>query len=183
MPPYNPDLHHRRSTRLQQYDYRWVGAYHITICTFQRLCTFGDVLDGRMVLNEVGRTVEEEWTKTPSLRSEVTIDAFVVMPNHLHGVLVFDDSNPDAAKGDTIQSTRFVRHKRSIGSVIAGFKSATTKRINIARNSPRQPVWQRNYHDQVIRGEPHLDHVRQYIAANPANWTKDEHNPSVWQPV
>ncbi|HOK89274.1 MAG TPA: transposase, partial [Candidatus Hydrogenedentes bacterium] len=85
---YNPDLHHRRSIRLQGYDYTQPGAYFITICTANRKCLFGEVVDCQMRLNETGRIVRDEWLQTAALRPGVVLDAFVVMPNHVHGIIV-----------------------------------------------------------------------------------------------
>ena len=84
---YNPEKHHRRSIRLQGYDYSQPGAYFVTVCTRNKEFLFGEVADGEMVLNDYGHIVEEEWHRSSDIRREIRLDAFVVMPNHLHGVL------------------------------------------------------------------------------------------------
>jgi REP element-mobilizing transposase RayT len=86
--PYNPDIHHRRSVRLKNYDYRQAGAYFVTICTHQRAHLFGDIVDGAMVLNSSGKIAVEEWNQTAILRDTIELDAFVVMPNHIYGIVV-----------------------------------------------------------------------------------------------
>lgn len=85
--PYNPNQHHRRSIRLPGYDYAQAGAYFVTICTNQRECLFGEVVDGEMRLNEYGRVVEDEWFASACIRCEIELDAFIVMPNHIHGIV------------------------------------------------------------------------------------------------
>ena len=88
----DPRKHHRRSIRLQGYDYTRAGAYFITICTQGRECLFGEIVDGEMILNELGRIVQEEWEKTPAIRREMELDAFVVMPDHIHGIVIIRES-------------------------------------------------------------------------------------------
>ena len=86
---YNPDIHHRHSIRLQDYDYSQAGAYFVTICTWQRDCLFGEIVNGEMVLNDMGRIVVDEWEKTATVRKNVILDEFVIMPNHFHGIIFF----------------------------------------------------------------------------------------------
>jgi putative transposase len=169
-------LHHRRSLRLKEYDYSQEGAYFITICTQNRECTFGDVLDWEMVLNDSGRVVTEEWVKSADIRSEIELDAFVVMPNHIHGIVwIRRGDRPVAPTSEPIPVSG--PKPKSIGSFIAGFKSACTKHINDMRNARGTPVWQRNYYEHVIRDEDDLNRIRQYIHDNPARWVEDENNP------
>jgi len=169
-------LHYRRSLRLREYDYSQAGAYFITICTKNRECTFGDVLDGDMVLNDAGRVVAEEWMKSADVRNEIELDAFVVMPNHLHGiVLIRRGDRPVAPTSEPIPVSG--PKPKSIGSFIAGFKPTVTKRINELRNTTGAKLWQRNYYEHVIRDEGDLNRVRQYIMDNPARWAEDENNP------
>jgi REP element-mobilizing transposase RayT len=180
------DKVHRNSTRLRHFDYASSGAYFITACAYQRECIFGQVLEGKMVVNELGNIVLEEWQRSFEIRCELEPDAFVVMPNHIHGVVWIRDTVPTGVAHATV-----VPHvgatgrsplrsdappgprKKSVGSFIAGFKSAVTKRINESRGTPGLPVWQRNYHDRVIRDDLELNAVRAYIVSNPANWAQD----------
>ena len=189
---YNPDIHHRHSIRLKDYDYSQAGAYFVTICAWQRECLFGEIVNGEIVLNAMGRIVVEEWDKTGKMRSNVELDVFTVMPNHFHAVFLIQDNvgahcmRPESAAMATILPTNdnrahigapLRRQSGSIGSVLAGFKSATTKQINILRNNPGCPVWQRNYYERVVRNENELSRAREYIVNNPMKWELDKENP------
>lgn len=182
---YNPDKHHRRSIRLKGYDYASGGAYFVTICTFRRHCLFGQIVDGEMQLNEIDHIVAEEWLQSRMMRKEIDFGQWVIVPNHLHGIVWIEPTDPVGANGRLPlqrmgQPQRGVppMKPRSLSSFIAGFKSATTKRINTARNSPGTPVWQRNYYDHIIRSEKSLQHIQQYIQNNPATWQDDQLNPA-----
>ena len=200
---YNPDKHHRRSVRLQGYDYAKPGAYFITICAHNRTCLFGKIVDGKMELNEFGMIVKNEWLRTSIIRPNIDIDEFVIMPNHLHGILIIVDNNhcrgvwpyaptmpyapttPYAPASETEitpstnkpnQTSEFKSPSQTIGAIIRGFKSATTKQINVCRNSPGTPVWQRNYYEHIIRNDDELNRIRAYIKNNPVNWPQDKNN-------
>ena len=178
---YDPDKHHRRSIRLKGYDYSSPGKYFITICCYQRQCLLGEIASGEMVLNELGQIVAAEWQRSAEIRqSEITLDAWVVMPNHIHGIVVIPASASHSPAKSPHTNPRM--RPRSISSLISGFKSATTQ-INQFRNSPGDPVWQRNYYENIIRGQPMLEHVQQYIYNNPSSWISDQlhpANPSKW---
>jgi REP element-mobilizing transposase RayT len=177
---FDPNRHHRRSIRLPGYDYTRPGAYFITICTHERAHLFGAVVDGEMRLNEWGRIVRDEWFKTAQIRPHVQLwdDEFVVMPNHIHGIIWIVDDNTD------VRATRRVAptpptgpDAGSIGAIIGQFKSAVTKRINQWRGTPGAPVWQRNYYEHIIRDERALNAIRCYIGENPLRWHLDRYNP------
>ncbi len=205
---YNPEKHHRHSIRLKGYDYAQPGAYFVTIVTQDRACLFGDVVDGQMRLNECGVIVHQEWFRSANIRHEIALyaDEFVVMPNHIHGIvwIVDDGGMTDVMTTDTVGATGSTvgatgstvgatgstvgatgrsplpsgPAKRSLASFVAGFKSATTKRINQHRGTPGAPVWQRNYFEHIIRNDESLDRIRRYIAENPLHWYFDRENPS-----
>ena len=177
---YDPTKHHRRSIRLREYDYGQAGAYFVTVCTQDRECLFGEVVDGGMVLNAPGKVVAAVWLRSAVIRGEIELDVFVVMPNHLHGIVVIRDVG---AHGRAPVPTALRRSPRSLGSFIAGFKSAATKRINEIRGTSGTPVWQRNYYEHVIRDEDDLARVRRYIAENPLRWSEDPENPLEARPV
>ena len=182
--PYHPDQHHRRSIRLKGYDYSSTGAYFITLCTFQRQCLFGQIIDGVMQLNDLGTIVAEEWRQSSTIRQEVDFDQWVIMPNHLHGIVLINATDPVGAnrvgahRRAPLQMGVAHRKPRSLSSFVAGFKSATTKRLNTLRNTAGTPVWQRNYYEHIIRNEASLHQIRQYIQSNPATWQDDQLNPS-----
>lgn len=184
---YNPEIHHRRSVRLRRYDYTLAGGYFVTVCTFNRECLFGDVMDGEMRLNHAGEIVREEWLRTTEIRKEIALDSFVIMPNHLHGIVLIADGvgahgmRPDSTNDHNRAHGRAPlqgRPPKSLGAFIAGFKSVCTTRINQMRGQGGIPVWQRNYYEHVIRSEDDLGKVRQYIAENPVKWDLDENNPA-----
>ena len=129
-----------------------------------------------MILNELGTVVEYAWLQIPKSRTNVILDAFVVMPNHLHGILILiDDPDiipsgltvPSLARNSTLQSG-------SLGATIGQFKSAATKRWNTMARRPSMSLWQRNYHEHIIRNEQSLIDIRAYIFDNPARWAGDE---------
>ncbi len=174
---------HRRSIRLQEYDYAQPGAYFVTICTFNRACLFGTVNEDEVVINDYGRIVEEEWLQTAVIRPYVHLDAYVVMPNHFHGILVIqgygDEGTAVPCPYNQAEASSFDRRfgRPSTGSlptIIGAFKSAVTRRIKALHPGLDQPVWQRGYYEHIVRNEEDLDTVRAYIAANPGNWRRDE---------
>ena len=145
---------HRRSIRLPSYDYRSSGAYFVTLCTHHMACLFGQINDGAFQPNPYGRIVEEEWLRTAVVRVKVELDAYVVMPDHLHGILVLQDGT-----------------ETGLDPCPAVFgHSVTTKRINRMRRTPGETVWQRNYYERVVRTEDELNLIRHYIGRNPSNW-------------
>jgi len=182
-PNYNPDIHHRRSIRLREYDYGQAGAYFVTICAHNCECFFGDIVAGAMRLNEYGGIVRDEWKKSEQIRAEIASDAFVVMPNHFHGIVFIVAGRVDRFCGGDrpVAPTGAINgpKPKSIGALVAGFKSAVTKSINTHRATPGAPVWQRNYYEHVIRNDDDLNRIRDYIASNPLRWMEDENNPAI----
>lgn len=165
----------RRSNRLKHYDYAANGAYFVTICTHNRECLFGEIVDGEMVLHRSGKIVVDEWLRTAEIRNEIELDEWVVMPNHFHAIVFI--VNPCRGDRPVAPTMPCGPKPKFIGSLMAGFKSSVTKRINALRNTSGQPVWQRNYHDHIIRNETDLDRVCEYIQNNPLEWELDENNP------
>ncbi len=176
--PYDPEKHHRRSIRLQGYDYSQPGAYFVTICVRNRECLLGDMVDGAMVLNDYGKIVESEWLKTAVVRPNVELDEFIVMPNHFHGIIfIIDDGRGTARRAPTGEQFG----KPSVGSlptIVRSFKSAATNGINQLQESWGSLFWQRGYHEHIIRSEGELDRIRKYIIENPIRWDQDENNPN-----
>jgi len=152
-------------------------VYFVTIVTHQRQCLFGAIVDGAMRLNEFGEIVCDEWLKTEIIRPRVQLDVFVIMPNHIHGIIIVNDV--DGCCRGTLQRAPTIEQfgkptSDSIPTIIRLFKSATTKRINEYRNTPAVSVWQRNYYEHIIRNEIELNEIREYILYNPLNWETDE---------
>jgi len=167
------DKRQRRSIRLPGYDYAQAGAYFVTMVTRDRAGLFGEIVDGEMRPNQFGRIVVDEWERSSKIRRELETDAFVLMPNHIHGIVIHSGA-VGATGRSPLQSGP--RH-RSLGAFVGGFKSAITKRINESRETPGAPVWQRNYYEHVIRVEKELKRIREYIANNPLQWEMDRENP------
>ena len=130
-----------------------------------------------MKLNDLGQIVYDEWLRTAEIRLNIRLDTFQVMPNHFHAIVIFPEQLPGKPTVGAHSRAPFSRQPRSLGSLISGFKSATTKRINLLRGTPGVPVWQRNYYERVIRDDRELDAIRQYIEENPAKWAEDSENP------
>ncbi len=176
---YVPRQHHRRSIRLPTFDYSQAGAYFITIVCQGSESLLGDIVGGDVLLSPYGEITRDEWCRTPSMRTEVDLDEFVVMPNHLHGIVIIKDLERFDRDVGAHGRAPLRRRPRSLGSFMAGFKAATTRRINRVRQTPRQRVWQRNYYERVIRDEAELARIRRYIAENPTRWEDDPENPAV----
>lgn len=180
---YDPQKHHRRSIRLKGYNYSQPGWYFVTICTKNREMLFGEIVDGKTILNEWGMISETEWLKTEEIRKNIKIDQYVIMPNHLHGIIKIVDeeediyvrANRNSPQRDTDQSNGFQSPSKTIGAIIRGYKSTVTKKINIRRKTPGTPLWQRNYYERIIRDEPELNRIRKYILENPIIWEKDKY--------
>jgi putative transposase len=169
------ELHHRRSIRLPGYDYAGTGAYFITICTHQRECLLGDVVDGEVRLSEFGSLVREEWLHSSEIRNEIELDAFTRMPNHIHGIVVIQRPVSSSAMGfvGAHGCAPIHRPPRSLGSFIAGFKATSTRSVNRLRQSPGVLLWQRNYYEHIIRNDEEWDSLREYTENNPRNWEQD----------
>ena len=179
---YNPRIHHRRSIRLQGYDYAQAGMYYLTLTTHGRERLFGEISANEMHLSDFGKIVLEEWQRTSVVRPEVELDEFVIMPDHVHGIMIIRAERngvlcrgvspyaPTRKSSDRV--TPFRSPSRTLGAIIRGFKGASTKRINALRCTPCAPVWQRNYYEHIIRDGDDLDRIRAYIASNPDEWAE-----------
>jgi REP element-mobilizing transposase RayT len=165
--PFDPEARHRRSIRLPGYDYTSAGAYFVTLVAKDRECLFE---------HAANRTaVERAWLALPATNSHVKLDIYVVMPNHFHGILWLDGPRRG---GSRTAPTDALKPRKPLGRLIGAFKTTSTKAINLLRDSPGVPVWQRNYYERIIRNEAELNRIRQYILDNPANWAEDAENPT-----
>ena len=169
--------------RLRRYDYSRPGAYFLTLCTYERECLFGEVVEGRMVLGVYGQVVEE-FMSTIALRYErVRLDAHVIMPNHVHCIIVISGAG-DAARVGTIHESslrrpflRVERRRMLVPKIVGYLKMNTAKRINTLRDSQGSRVWQRRYHDHIIRDEGDRKRIGRYISRNPRSWEEDRLHP------
>jgi REP element-mobilizing transposase RayT len=179
------------STRLKGWDYTAAGYYYVTICTKNRDCFFGEVIDDDVRLSIIGGIVAEEWLKTEEIRPNVKLDEWIVMPNHMHAILIITHQLPvqtlrrsDESDVETFRrnvSTHPSQHpsrlqSNSLGSIIGQFKSVCTKRIWTAGFV--EFGWQARFYDRILWDEKSLQKARQYIANNPLKWNMDRDNPA-----
>lgn len=203
---YNPAKHHRRSIRLHGYDYSSPGYYFITLCIHdRRIRMFGDVDNGKMVLNDCG-TIAKEWIEKLSGRfTDAMVDSYVIMPNHVHVILRIIPEPVDSVVGaihelppvDSVavgtihelplqmprrmdpEKYRQNRRIMTIPKIIGYYRMNTGKNINAIRKTSGNPVWQRNYWEHIIRdGNEHF-RIRKYIVENPLNWYLDKLNGGI----
>jgi REP element-mobilizing transposase RayT len=165
--PYNPAIHNRHSIRLSGYDYAQPGAYFLTINTHKKEHLFGRVVDGVVQLSPVGEITQEQWLKIPDHFSNVVLDAFVIMPNHLHGILVITEGEGGAGRA---LPERLGSQSGSIPAIVQNFKSITSRKINKQLETPGPTIWHRNYYEHVIRDEEDFDRIVVYIRENPRKW-------------
>ncbi|MDR0516529.1 MAG: hypothetical protein LBH25_05730 [Fibromonadaceae bacterium] len=185
---YNPDLHHRRSIRLRDHDYANAGAYFVTVCCQNRECLFGEIINGKMILNEYGEIAHNELAKTPEMRTNVELCEFVVMPNHIHAIVRITEKTEGAFNTPlwSLQSP-----SNTVGAIIRGYKSAVSKQIreygrgvlntpsnnthtpNNTAHTPQISIWQRNYWEHIIRNGTEYEEIANYIKNNPILWAKD----------
>lgn len=195
--PYDPRRHHRRSIRLQGYDYTSPGGYFVTLCVYQRHHLFGEVVEGEMQLTPYGRVVDTYWSRIPRHFPHVELDAWVVMPDHFHGIIVIVEEmagpippsevgegreieppfvTPADLRSTSAQPRPHGAPPGSLGAIVGNFKSISTRRINRMRHTPGERVWLRNYWERIIRDERAYRAIRNYILNNPARW-EEKHYP------
>ncbi len=170
---YDPEIHHRRSIRVKGYDYSQAGAYFITMCVRERECLLGEVVDGKVQPSGIGAVVEACWRDLPRHYAHVDLGEFVIMPNHVHGIIILtSDVGDNVGAGFKPAPTK--RH--GLTEVVRAFKTFSTRRINVLRETPGLQLWQRNYYERIIRDEAELGRISQYIVDNPARWLEDEYH-------
>jgi putative transposase len=163
----------RRYTRLIEYDYRWPGAYFITICTHDKRLLFGNIINGLMNTNDYGKIVKSCWRDLTLHYQGIGNEIFVVMPNHVHGIISIQ--NTTQRSGLKPDPTPI----HPITEIIRGFKTFSSKKINLLRQSPGIPVWQRSFYEHVIRSETDYSQITDYILGNPVKWDLDTDNPDI----
>ena len=142
------------------------------MCTHNRECLFGEIIDRKMVLNDTGKITQHYWLEIPNHFPNVLLDEYIIMPNHVHGIFVLNDNIGARHAVPLQQAEQFGKpSKQSIPTIIRSFKSTVTNQIN---QIPGASVWQHNYYEHIIRNEIELKKIREYIVYNPINWTTDE---------
>lgn len=186
---YNPNIHHRRSIRLKGYNYSQAGLYFITICCKNRICRFGNVVDGKMMLNEFGIVAYNEWVKLSERFSNFELDVFQIMPNHMHGIILLNDisvagftpaqndlyTQNDVKPNDNNRTT--ARVAPTVSNIVGAYKSLVANGcldIFKSQNETIGKLWQRNYYEHIIRNEQSYQTIAEYIINNPAKWADDK---------
>jgi putative transposase len=186
--PYDPKKHHRRSIRLRGHNYSGGGAYFITICVQDKQCMLGRVVDSRMALSECGQVVQDVWDMLPQRFPTLVLDAFQLMPNHQHAVLVIPGTGlePSLAlatgaaviqTGPQAVGTENSTRTPSMGEVVGVFKSISTIAVNCLEARAGRRLLQENFFEHIIRRMDELEKIRDYIRQNPARWHEDPENP------
>jgi REP element-mobilizing transposase RayT len=187
MSTFKPKYYHRKSIRLKEYDYSQEGLYFITICCHNKSCLLGEIIDSKMHLNEAGHIVNECWLDIPKHFSNVILHEFIIMPNHIHGIIELVGANQHSPNDKNKITTDNMANidsqnmanidsplrspSKTIGSVIRGFKIGVTKWIR--QNSSVYNVWQRNYYEHIIRNDQSYINISEYITTNPQKWLDD----------
>jgi len=169
------NLHRRKSIRLKGYDYSTPRYYFVTICTHKRENILGEINNGILSLTTLGKLAEYTWYDLPNHNSHIGLDEFVVMPNHIHGIIIIQN-NDIVGAGSEPTPTITIRH--GLPEIIRQFKTFSAHRINKKRQMKGYPVWQRNYYEHIIRGDKELYQIRKYILDNPNKWDSDKENPN-----
>lgn len=169
-----------RSARAPFWNYGWNALYFVTICTQHRICWFGQVVDGEMILSEIGEMVKSEWLKTFDMRPDMNLfmGEYVVMPNHFHAIIGIGDNAYNTQRGgdgDTTTQNQFGPQSKNLASIIRGFKIGVTKNARIIQSDF---AWQSRYHDHIIRDDQSYHTISAYIVNNPAKWADDKFHRS-----
>jgi putative transposase len=186
---FDPDKHHRRSIRFEGYDYAQPGTYFLTVCTYQRESLLGRIESGQVVLSDAGETARLVWDGLPSRFPSVGLDEYVIMPNHVHGIVLVGAQfiAPDPKGGLT-------DHLLALGEIVRAYKATVTRLVRrrddgatnpdvvdkgVMNHAPTGFGWQRGYYEHVVRNEAELTAIREYIQNNPGRWDEDENNPAM----
>jgi putative transposase len=160
---FDPTVHHRKSIRLKGFDYSSPGYYFLTICTEFKIKLFGKVIHKTMNLNDLGRIVNSHWIDIPKRFPQVKLDYYMIMPNHMHSILIIEEPEITSIKRSTL------------GQIVRYFKSTSAIAINQLLGNENKRLWQRNYYEHIIRNDEELANIRFYIEHNPEQWDKDQY--------
>jgi putative transposase len=180
---YNPEIHHRRSIRLKDYDYSQAGAYFVTLCIKGKGCLLGEIVNRAMVLNDAGKMIEKWWCKLSEKFEFIELDKYVIMPNHFHGIVNIVGADPGVCPVIKNKNINQGEHTGSpLHRIVQLFKTMTTNEYIHGVKQYNWPpfsgkLWQRNYYEHIIHNEDELNKIREYIVLNPATWHEDDENP------
>ena len=177
------EISHRRSLQLKDYDYSQVGAYFVTICVFRHRKLFGEIHDNEMQLNALGQIASAQWLQLQTRFSNLELGEWVIMPNHIHGILVISDKGEASLEKSPLSPNPLAKDASplrpsgttagSVGAIIQNYKSVTSRKISAQQINLEGPIWQRNYYEHIIRNQRELQAITDYIQTNPQNWEKD----------
>ena len=167
--------HQRRSMRLKEYDYASAGAYFVTIVSYKRLNIFSSISNSKTKLTQIGEIVENTWREIHIHFPYVRLDSFVIMPNHIHGILNIN-IHVGARHASPLQNMPLTKKPRPLGVIVGSFKSSVTKRVHDSGLLKQKNIWQRNYYEHIIRDEDDYCKISEYIESNPVNWAFDHEN-------
>ena len=183
---YNSNIHHRRSIRLKGYDYSQAGLYFVTICTQNREHLFGEIQNGKMVLNEYGKIVQSVWNGLPQHYGNICLHEFIIMPNHVHGIIRicnvgvgFKPTPTDDQTAIVGTGLKPVPTHHGLSEFIRAFKTFSAKRINEIRNTRGKKLWQSNYFEHIIKTDHAYEYIAHYITNNPSIWENDKYNTAI----
>lgn len=199
MSVYDPEIHNRRSMRLKGYDYSLAGAYLVTVIAQGRMTLFGDVVNGQLQLNPAGEMVHRIWMELPNRFPPIVMDTFIVMPNHVHGIIILagvdlagtpntnERSDVDIKSRGTTRVAPTDDGRTRLGNVVGVFKSLTTLEYTRGVRDTNWPpfqrrLWQRNFYEHIVRTDVSLQKFRKYIVDNPVQWPFDRENPKALSP-
>jgi REP element-mobilizing transposase RayT len=181
---YELQKHYRRSLRLKEYDYSQIGAYYITICTHNRECLFGEIVDSEMLVNDIGETIKKWWSQLENKFKDIKLDELIIMPNHIHGIIIIVGADlcvcPETGEHIGSPLPKIVQWFKTMttNEYISGVKQNRFKPFNSGEHTGSPLLWQRNYYEHIIRNEDELSKVREYIVNNPLKWQFDKENPT-----
>ncbi len=176
------DFPQRRSVRLKEYDYSLEGSYFVTVCTHDRKCLFGEVVGGKVELNQTGNIILEELTNLPIKYECIKLDTYIIMPNHVHLIITVGagSSRPNGGHDNRIiigrenlAPTRGIKNI-TLGMIVGYFKYQATVKSNLLNDMGINKIWQRNYYEHIVGDEGDLSRIQEYIQNNPINWEQDE---------
>lgn len=160
---------HRKLNRLKNFDYSLSGYYFVNICVNKRKCVFGEIKNGIMILNQYGKIIKKHYLDLTNHYSNCLLDEFIIMPNHIHGIIVIRYTNQSVGNGFKPFPTNY-----SLSEIIRGFKTFSSRSIH--ESGLNLFRWQKSFYDHIIRNEYSLNKIRQYIRDNPQNWNNDRNN-------
>ena len=170
-------IHNRKSIRLKEYDYSQPVEYFITICTHDKKCVFGEVIEEQIRLSLIGEIVKNYWEKLPKHFPKVKLDEYVIMPNHIHGIIIITEGRDLINQIPTKSNFPLMKNpKMTLGKIIRHYKAHSAKYIHDSGYVDFQ--WQPLFYDRIVRNDKELDNIRDYIINNPLKWFLDEENPN-----